>query len=464
MMYYPRQTLQKVKNTFSRHRMISEGDSVIVAVSGGPDSVCLLHVLYELRDEWHIHLLVAHFDHGLRPAEDDSETAFVRGLAGSLKLPFETAKGHLLAKKTRGSREEAARKARYDFLEKVRKMHKAQKIALGHNLNDQAETILMRLLRGSGPLGLTGIPPSRDGWIIRPLIEIERHEIEKYLKARKLAFVTDSSNLETDYLRNKIRLELMPLLEEHQPQLARLLGQTAEILRDEDDYLEQTAAGWLAMNMEMPPQRSLKIPIASFLDLPVVLGRRVIRMAIRDVKKDLRRIRWDHVEAIRRLAESEKPQAALNLPGGLTVARTYDRLIFSASTKKKPRPFHYTLDGLGTYDLKEIGRHLSIEEITNRKGLRLKGYTRKALLDAEKLHFPLTLRTFKTGDRFIPLGMKGRKKLKDFFVDLKVPLEQRHSTPILCCGETIAWVCGFRIDDRFKVTTETKRVLKITMT
>jgi len=460
-MYSPTQTLQKVKHTLSRHQMISEGDCVIVAVSGGPDSVCLLHVLHELKTELNIHLFVAHFDHGLRPAEDESETAFVRGLAQSLKLPFETAQGHLLAKKARGSREEAARNARYAFLERVRKEHKAQKIALGHNLNDQAETILMRLLRGSGPSGLTGIPPCRDGSIVRPLIEIERQEIENYLKAKNLASVTDSSNLKTDYLRNKIRLELMPLLEEHQPQLTRLLGQTAEMLRDEDDYLEQTAAGWLAMNMEMPPQHSLKIPIASFLDLPVVLGRRVIRMAIRDVKKDLRRISWDHVEAIRRLAESEKPQAALNLPGGLTVARTYDRLIFSASIKKKPRPFHYTFDGLGTYDLKEIGRRLSIEEITNRKGLRLKGYTRKALLDAEKLHFPLTLRTFKAGDRFIPLGMKGRKKLKDFFVDLKVPLEQRHSTPILCCDDTLVWVCGFRIDDRFKVTAETKNVVKV---
>ena len=199
-MYYPIQTLQKVKRTISRHQMIPEGDSVIVAVSGGPDSVCLLHILHELKIELHIHLVVAHFDHGLRPAEDESETAFVRGLAESLDLPFETAKGHLLAKKTRGSREEVARNARYAFLERVRKKHKAQKIALGHNLNDQAETILMRLLRGSGPSGLTGIPPCRDGSIIRPLIEIERTEIGNYLKAKKLTSVTDSSNLKTDYL------------------------------------------------------------------------------------------------------------------------------------------------------------------------------------------------------------------------------------------------------------------------
>jgi tRNA(Ile)-lysidine synthase len=460
-MYYPNQTLQKVKQTIVRHRMISDGDCVLVAVSGGPDSVCLLHILHELKDELHIHLVVAHFDHGLRPAEDDSETAFVRGLAESLKLPFQTAKGHLLEKKTHGSREETARNARYAFLETVMKKHKAQKIALGHNLNDQAETILMRLLRGSGPSGLTGIPPCRDGSIIRPLIAIERPEIENYLKAKQLASVTDSSNLKTDYLRNKIRLELMPLLEEQQPRLAHLLSQTAEILRDEDDYLEGIVEAWLKSNMELPSPHTFRVSITSFLALPVALRRRVIRNVIGKVKKDLRRITWDHVEAIQRLVQAEKPQATLNLPGRLTVNRTYGHLIFSNSVKKKPRPFRYTLNGPGTYDLDQIGRRLTVEEIENRKGLRLRGSGWTAFLDAEKLHFPLTLRTFKSGDRFIPFGMKGHKKLKDFFVDLKVPLEERYSTPILCCDDKIAWVCGFRIDDRFKVTAETKKVMKL---
>jgi tRNA(Ile)-lysidine synthase len=463
-MYYSIQTLQKVKHTISRYQMISEGDSVIVAVSGGPDSVCLLNILHKLKDELHIHLVVAHFDHGLRPAEDESETAFARALAESLKLPFETAKGRLLVKKTRGSREEVARNARYAFLERIRKKHKSQKIALGHNLNDQAETILMRLLRGSGPSGLTGIPPCRDGSIIRPLIEIERLEIENYLKAKKLASVTDSSNLKADYLRNKIRLELMPLLEVHQPQLAHLLGQTAEILRDEDDYLGRIAEAWLTRNMELSPDHTFRVPITSFLSLPVALRRRVIRKVIGRVKKDLRRISWNHIEAIQSLAQAEKPQAALNLPGRLTVRRTYGHLIFSPSVKRKPLPVHYILDGPGTYDLKETGRSISFEEIKNRRGLRLRGAKWTAFLDAEKLRFPLTLRTFKAGDRFIPFGMKGHKKLKDFFVDLKVPLEQRYLTPILCWNDKPVWVCGFRIDDRVKVTAETKRVLKITMT
>lgn len=443
--------------------MISEGDCVIVAVSGGPDSVCLLHILHELKDELNIRLVVAHYDHGLRPAEDKSETAFVRSLAQSLGLPFETAKGHLLEKQSPGSREEVARNARYAFLEKVRKKHKAQKIALGHNLNDQAETILMRLLRGSGPSGLTGMPPCRDGSIIRPLIEIERSEIESYLKAKKLSSVTDSSNLKTAYLRNKIRREVMPLLEVHQPQLAPLLSQTAEILRDEDDYLDRIAEAWLTGNMGLSPHHSVKVPIATFLALPVALRRRVIRTGIKKVKKDLRRMSWDHVEAIQRMAQSEKPQAILNLPGRLTVQRTYDRLIFSSSAQKKPRPFFYLLESVGKYEFEEIGRSLSIEAIKNRKGLRLRGSSRTAFLDADKLRFPLTLRPFRAGDRFIPFGMEGHKKLKDFFVDLKVPLEQRRSTPLLCWKDQPVWVCGFRIDDRFKVTAQTKRVFKFVL-
>jgi tRNA(Ile)-lysidine synthase len=459
----PKKTLRKVRQTISRYEMMQPGDLVVVGVSGGPDSVCLLHILYELKDELHVHLLPAHFDHGLRPAEDESETTFVRGLAESLKLPFETAKGQLLAKKAPGSREEAARNARYAFFERVRKKSKAQKLALGHNLNDQAETILMRLLRGSGPSGLTGIPPCRDGSIIRPLIEIERLEIEKYLKAKKLVSATDSSNTRTDYFRNKIRLQLMPLLEQHQPRLAHLLGQTAEILRDEDDYLEWIAQAWLEKEIIRSPDNSYELSIASFLDLPIALRRRATRQIIGMVKKNLRRISWDHIESIQTLVQAEKPQAVLKFPGGIEAQRTYDRLSFLARQKKKATPFFYTLNAHGDYKIKEIGRTLLIEEIKNRRGLHLRAPAWTAFLDAQKLRFPLTLRTFKAGDRFIPFGMRGHKKLKDFFVDIKVPMEQRRSTPILCCDDTPVWICGYRMDDRFKVTPETKKILKVTL-
>jgi tRNA(Ile)-lysidine synthase len=458
-----KKALNKVRATISRYNMIQPGDLVVVAVSGGPDSVCLLHILHELKDELAAHLFVAHFDHGLRPAEDDWETAFVRGLAGSLKLPFETAKARLLAKKAPGSTEEAARNARYAFLERVRKKRKAQKIALGHNLNDQAETILMRLLRGSGPSGLTGIPPCRDGSIIRPLIEIERPEIEKYLKAKNLFSITDSSNLRTDYLRNKIRLEFMPILEQHQPRLAHIFGRTAEILRDEDDYLQRIAEAWLEKAVTEYSEGSYELSIASFLDLPVALRRRATRLLIGMVKKDLRRITWDHIEAIQKLAVAENPQAVLKFPGGIEVRRTYDRLSFLQKPKKESSPFCYALDGPGPYKIREIGRTLFMEEIKAKKGLSLRGSKWTAFFNAEMLHFPLTLRTFRPGDRFIPFGMRGHKKIKNFFVDLKIPMDERRSTPILCCDDTPVWVCGFRIDDRFKVTPETTKVLKFTL-
>jgi tRNA(Ile)-lysidine synthase len=456
-----KQTLRKVRETISRYEMIRQGQAVVVAVSGGPDSVCLLDILHELSDELKISLIVSHYDHGLRPAEDESETVFVRELARDLHLPFMTGKAPPSLRGKSASIEERARNARYRFLEKVRVKHGAQRIALGHNLNDQAETVIMRLLRGSGPSGLTGIPPRRDSTIIRPLIEVERLEIETYLKARRLNYVTDSSNLKTDYLRNKIRLELMPLLEQHQPRFVHLLGQTADILREEDAYLERIGEAWLSREAELEPDNAFQIPISSFLKLPAALRRRVVRQIIGKVKRDLRRITWDHVESILRLAHSEKPQASIHLPGKLNVKRSYDHLIVSAGQGRKSRPFSHTIHAPGVYRIKEIGRTISVGELKNRKDMDFRVSPYIAFLDADKVQYPLKVRSFKPGDRFVPFGMTGHKKLKDFFVDLKVPMEQRRSTPVLCCGDTIVWVCGLRIDDRFKVTANTKRVMKV---
>ena len=187
--------LTKVRETISRYNMLMRGDLVVVAVSGGPDSVCLLKILHELGDELEVRLVAAHFDHGLRPGEDEEETRFVRDLAASLDLPFETEKAPPLLEDGSASLEERAREARYRFLERVRKGVHARKIALGHTLNDQAETVLMRLLRGSGPSGLAGIPPKREGTIVRPLIQVRREEIEAFLKGRGLSYLIDSPEI-----------------------------------------------------------------------------------------------------------------------------------------------------------------------------------------------------------------------------------------------------------------------------
>lgn len=461
-----RQTLARVRETISRWEMIRQNDRVIVAVSGGADSICLLHLLHSLGDFFSIHLVVAHYEHGLRPMEDPAETGFVQQLATSLGLPFESEKGSLSIGRA-DSIEERARNARYDFLERMREKHKAQRIALGHTLNDQAETVLMRLLRGSGSAGLGGIPPvrgstpARGSTVIRPLIETDRAEIEAYLHSQGLTWKTDSSNLQPIYLRNRIRLELIPLLENYQPRLVKRLGQTAAILRDEDDCLEKIADSWLTAKAEMKPEGSFRISIPSLLELPVALRRRVTRQLIGKVKKDLRRISSDHLESAEKLMRGERPQGSLSLPNRVKIKRVYDHLIFSTETTRETDPFLYNLDGPGDHQLEEIGRLVSISEMPNPRDLPLEESPWIAFLDAEKVHYPLTVRSFSPGDRFVPLGMTGHKKLKDFFVDLKIPRDQRYSTPILCCGSSPVWICGFRIDDRFKVTPETKRVIKV---
>ena len=444
--------------------MIDPGDLLIVAVSGGADSVCLLDILHELREEFGIKLIVAHYDHGLRQSEDESETRFVDRLAASMALPFETEKGSLLKAGSTASIEEKAREARYKFFEKIRAKSNAQKIATGHTLNDQAETVLMRFLRGSGPSGLAGIPPIRDDVIIRPLIEVKRKEIESYLKARELTYVTDSSNIETRYLRNKIRLELLPLLLDYQPRLVEQLGQLSTILRDENDYLEKEARNWVKKEAEITTAEEVLVPVSSFVKLPQPVRNRVTRSLLMKIRKNLRRIDQGHIKSVYGLALNKNPQGRIHLPDGLTVKKTYDRLAFTTSERPKPGDFSYALEGPGTFFLERISCSISLVEIKGGVDFKRGDSTRTAYLDADKLLYPLVVRNFRPGDRFVPLGMKGHKKIKDFFIDLKIPSGTRSLIPILVSQGTPVWVCGYRIDERVKVTPETRKVLDVTIT
>ena len=457
-------SIGRARETLNRHGMIDKGDRIIVAVSGGPDSVCLLDILHRLREEMGIELLVAHFDHGLRPREDEAETRFVHDLALSMGLSFESEKGHLTAETGGVSIEEKARDARYAFLEDLSNRHQAKKIAVGHTLNDQAETVIMRLLRGSGPSGLAGIPPVRDKKIIRPLIDISREEILSYLKAGNLSYVTDSSNLQRVFLRNRIRLDLMPRLLDYQPRLIEHLGRLAQLLRDENLFMDMQADQWLKNEAEPAPEGSMAISVTRFLDLSRPLKNRVTRGLLLQVQKNLRRISGAHILSVNRLAESPDPQGELHLPGGLRVKKAYESLVFSRFKEPRQFKFRIPIHGPGTFHLERISRSVSLEYLDAGIDPTRQTAPDVALLDAGKIRFPLLLRNFEPGDRFIPLGMKGRKKIKDFFIDLKIPSGERAQTPILAFGDIPVWVCGYRIDDRFKITPATKAILKITIT
>lgn len=445
----------------TRYNMTVDGDRVVVAVSGGPDSVCLLHILNKIKDALGIELIVAHFEHALRPDDDEDETRFAESLAASLHLQFHTKKASPALSDTCASLEEMARNARYQFLEQIKNECHAQKIAVAHNLNDQAETVLMRLLRGSGLTGLAGIPPYRDGKIIRPLIKVPRTEIEAYLDKKRMAYMTDPSNFDTRYLRNKIRLELIPLLKKYQPRILEILGQTADIMRKDDAWLQARAEAWVRGAVETYGSKEIRIPLSSFLELPEALRNHAIRHILVIIGGNLRRVSMGHVEAINRLLTANRPQAQVHLPRGLTVKRTYGKVAFTCATTKKIEPYSFTINGPGTFHLEALKGTISLEEIEVKEVQKVGASSWTAYLNADHLNYPLVLRNARPGDRFIPLGMSGHKKLKKLFIDLKIPSEARARMPILTHKNIPVWICGLRIDERFKVMPETQKALKV---
>ncbi|RJR21807.1 MAG: tRNA lysidine(34) synthetase TilS [Desulfobacteraceae bacterium] len=458
------QLINKAERAIQRHRMVKKGDTVIVAVSGGPDSVCLLDVLVSLSQVLEIKLVISHFNHLLRPGEDEEETRFVKWLSEKYGIPCHMEEwtegvGHGM-----GSLEDQARKARYEFFERTCKKRGGATIAVGHNMNDQAETVLMRLLRGAGPQGLAGIDPVRDDHIIRPLLEIKREEILMYLKAKDLPYMIDSSNRSPLYLRNRLRLELMPALEQIQPQLVSSLARLAGIVREDEKYLSGEAAVFFKkMRKDIPGGGSI-FDVGDLGPLHPSVRGRLIRHAIKFLKGDLLRIGTVHIEAIERLIAGIKPNAVLRLPEGITVRREYACLIVERCPGKPSTLPDLIINGPGRYLIENPPKEIIVEET---KGPLPQGWNSSlwvAHLDAELVQFPLNLRSFRPGDRFFPLGMDRSKKLKEFFIDCKVPRSQRALVPILACGNRIAWVCGMRIDNRFRLTNRTRNILKISFT
>jgi len=456
----PKEIIKKITRTIARHKMINRGDHVVVAVSGGPDSVCLLDILNELKTDLGIQLIVAHFNHGLRPDEDENETGFVETLALFFGLPFETKRASNIMEGS-FSTEEEARHARYQFLEEVKERFSARKIAVGHNLDDQAETVLMRLLRGSGTSGLAGIPPCRDNKIIRPLLEVTRPEIMSWLEWKKLKYISDSSNHEMRYLRNRIRAELVPLLKKYQPRIVEILGQTARIMRNDEALLEANARDWVQKKSRTGKTGGIEISLPQFIKIHDALKNRVIRYVLKTLGGNLRRVSLRHIEAVIRVAKNKKPQTKIFLPNRIILKRVYETLVFSRIEHETTQDFCYFLDRPGVFYLEDLGFTISLTEMEKQEITDMGASLWTSFLDASQLSYPLMIRNFRQGDRFVPLGMSGRKKLKDFFIDLKIPSEKRKEIPILAHQNMPVWICGLRLDDGVKIKATTKKVLKV---
>ncbi len=468
---------RQFRRTIERYGMIDPGERILVAVSGGPDSTALLSLLRDAAQDLRLDLHVAHLDHGWRGREAEKDAEFVRRMALRSGLPVTVGKVQPSAwtaqERRQSSREARARTIRTRFLLEAARQIGAQKVALGHTRDDQAESFLLRLLRGSGSRGLAGTYPVVDGIIIRPLIELRRRDLLQYLRDHGLRYRIDATNRDTSLARNRVRRRLLPLLErEFNPNVIDALAHAADLLRDEDAYLAAVAeAEYRARGA--PRGEGVALKARSLLDLPPALRRRVLRLALASVHGDLRRITLAHVEQSLRLLEPPAGRRSVSLPDGLVVSLREDDLLVARHGEAREAPGPSDENALcrealcpvpGEVPLAGFGLRLRASILPREEAIRdpgdLRGAGRdRAFLDADLLPGPLLIRPRRPGDRFVPLGGPGSRKVKSFLIDRKVPVDERGRIPLVLSGERIAWVVGHEIDDRFKVTAGTRRVL-----
>ena len=459
--------LNQVRKTIDRYHLLEKGDRLIVGVSAGMDSMVLFYLLNTFRQEFDLSLIVAHINHGLRPEESEKEAELVQKESGRLGLPFEYGQFNVKEFQRVGgiSLQDAARRIRFHFFKGLLSKYDAQKIALGHHADDQVETILLRLMRGSGLKGLKGMLPIREGRVIRPLLEVGREEIESFARERGIPYLLDSSNLEKNYLRNRLRLNLIPMIErEYQPNFRGVIMRASAILREENDYLERRAVeAYEGIVQERKDAVSFRF--SEYQSLHQAIQRRVVqRMLERIYRREMpgEEGEWLDVNQIFNKLSQPAPSFVFELPHGIFIEKRYDIVSLVKGEIRPIPPFEIELAAPGRTFIEEVGKEVVIEE--GRWGDKLKGLMGDhgtALLDCQNLQFPLRMRNFRPGDRFQPLGVKGTQKVKEFFIDHKIPRFERPGILLLISGEMIAWVAGHRIDERVKVTEKTERVLRV---
>lgn len=449
----------RVLTTIRKHQMLNRGDKVLVAVSGGPDSVALLHFLTQVKPVYDLTLHVFHLNHMIRGREADKDAQFVAEFANKLGVPSTPMRFDVPAfmKREKLSLEEAAREARYELMDKLASEIKASKIALGHHADDQVETFLMRLIRGSGLKGLLSILPVRNHYI-RPFIEVSKEEIIDYINENGLEYRLDASNEDLSILRNKIRRELVPLISSYNPQFKPVLLRTIEVVREDQLHLEELTSEVFNVLAETG-EGIARIPVQGVIAQSIALRRRLMRKCISWVKTDLRGIDFKHIENILSNIEEAPAQFELELPGNIIVFTEYEHLVFARRELFELAPVEpIRLEVPGITRVGTLGVEIDAQ-LTSSANLEFERNGRVAHLDADKIPAELFVRTRRPGDSFKPFGMTKDKKLQDFFVDEKVPKRERDRVPIIASDGDIIWIAGFRIDERFKITEKTKRVL-----
>ena len=446
--------VRKVEETLRRRGMVDVGDLVLVAVSGGPDSLVLLDALARLAGGLGISLRVVHVDHGVRPSSGE-EAAFVREVAAHYGFPchVERLEGNRAGRKE--SPEERLRNERYRVFEALLAETGARRLATGHTADDRVETFLLRMISGAGVSGLASIPPVR-GPYIRPLIAVWREEVEGYARFLPFPPRLDESNLDLSIPRNRVRHELLPLLERgYNPSVRRTLLAEAEMLSEAAEALRGRASE-AAAAMASYGEGAWRLDVEGARGLDTATQRELIAGMLRGLGREPA---FRVVEDIRLKLLEGKGNPSLDLGYGMRARRSYGRIVMGPAPGEAEAP-RVEVPGEGAYSLGASGAVLTVE-IRESRGEDPASAARggdTAWLDADLLRFPLLVRGVRPGDRFHPLGSPGRRKLQDFLVDLKVPRERRRGIAVLESGGEIVWVLGMRIDERFKVRGDTRRI------
>ena len=461
---------ERIKTYAIRHNLLCTGDRVLVAVSGGPDSVALLHLLHELKDELRLDLEIAHLEHGIRGEEAKRDAKFVEILAGELKLPFHLRNVDLPRMKSealKGNLEALGRAERYRFFADVAVSRKLSKVATAHTQDDQAETVLMWFLRGAGLTGLSGIAPCQRietpgekalaVTVVRPLLDLSKDEIRQYLRGRGYNYRTDQSNQDATYLRNWIRLDLLPKIRERAgDRFSARLSQQAALLGDEDALLKK-----LTLRAYASVSAGRNLLRNAFLKEPTAVQRRILRHWIEETRGHLRGIDFVHIEALLRLIDEGPVQGKLAIPGGWNFIREYEQLRLEKPSRGLKRVCYSYDFQIGTpLRIREAGIELHAQ-LLPASAVSLPADFTEAIFDASSLTERLLVRNFRRGDRFKPLGLAGHKKLKDLFIENKIPLSIRAKLPLVAMGQEILWIPRYGRSETALVGDKTERVVQI---
>lgn len=460
--------LNKVINFINYNNLIKDGDRILIALSGGPDSVCMLHILNSIKDVFNIKIFAAHVNHMLRGEEADKDEEYAKNLCETLNIEFFSRKIDIdkLAKKRGISSEMAGREARYEYFDFLKKEICLDKIAIAHNLNDQAETVLMNLMRGSGIEGLCGIRAKREGGIIRPILCLSREEIENYCEMNNLNPRIDKTNLENIYNRNKVRLDIIPYMKENfNKDIIETINRTSKIIQIDNEYLNKVSMENYEKYITL--KDNILIINKEAFNLDIAILSRVIKRAFINFSKKHNNFEMKHIYDVINLSKNTTNKK-IYLPNNIICENIYgDIKLKSKSEDKKNNNIECEeIELLKENLLNKVINYKSYKiefEIINKMKNNIE-FSNNVLIkyfDYDKIKERVIIRTRKNGDKIIPLGMKGSKRIKDIFIDLKIPVEDRNSNPLVIFDNDVAWIVGHKVSEVFKVEKSTKNVLKI---